>query len=74
MYTKYFILLTLSVTLAQTKSTNDLEGNLTDALDVTATTPVTALPTKRTTSSPTAVDSQRECEQDVGIINFKVGL
>ena len=74
MYTKYFILLTLSVTLAQTKSTNDPEGNLTDALDVTTTTPITTLPTKRTTSSPTTIDLQRECEQDVGIINFQVGL
>ena len=79
MYTKCFILLTLSVTLAQTE---EQEENPIDVSVVTVTTNITQ-PTLSTTSSTSMtstiatttesllpIDPQREC-QDVGTINFK---
>lgn len=82
MYTKYFILLTLSVKLAQTKSPQDVERNPVDASDVTTNTTQPALSTtssttttstiETTTESVLPIDPQRECEQDVCTKHFKV--
>ena len=77
MYTKCFILLTLSVTLAQTE---DQEENPIDASVVTTniTQPTLSTTSSTTTTSTIAtttesllpIDPQREC-QDVCTINFK---
>ena len=82
MYTKYFILLTLSVKLAQTKSPQDVERNPVDSSDVTTNTTQPALSTtssttttstiETTTESVLPIDPQRECEQDVCTKHFKV--
>ena len=80
MYTKCFILLTLSVTLAQIELSKDQEQNPIDASDVTTniTQPTLSTTSSTTTTSTIAtttesllpIDPQREC-QDVCTINFK---